>query len=209
MKRPPHLALFILFGACLIWFIASRSQQAPVAIPDAGPLGVEAVPQPKSEAAQAKEQAAYEQQTRDWVGKMEKLEAQKQLRARAEARTEETRGWLQRDKRDAWTALLATNREAFAALREKARHSPDQQTACTICDGRGSLAFCILCNHGDGKCVTCLGTGRLSVQELCPTCMGSGKCYLCRGSGKMTCPFCNDGLIWPDGPQPPLIMPLR
>jgi hypothetical protein len=208
MRRPLYFLVFLVLGACLVWFLRAHPSCAPLATSELeGSPG--AVEPALSAADQAAEHAVYEQQTKAWVAKIESLETKKRLRAQADAKMDQTRGWLQRDKRDAWTELISTNREAFLALRDKARHSTNGATACTICDGRGRLAFCILCNHNDGKCVTCGGTGKASGEEICPTCLGSGKCYLCMGTGRMTCPFCDDGMIRRNGPQPAQVMPLR
>jgi hypothetical protein len=209
--RRLHFFLLLLLAASVLWLLAGHWRGASLATsnPEVGARGAEPVSQPVSAAAQAAEQAAYQQQTKAWVERLEKLEVKKGLRARAAEKMDQTRGWLQRDRRDAWTALISTNRQTFLALRDAARHATNGETTCTICDGRGSLAFCILCSHSDGKCVTCGGAGRLSTGEVCPTCMGTGRCYLCDGTGRMTCPFCNDGLIRVNGPQPAQIMPLK
>jgi hypothetical protein len=212
MTRRLYLLAFLLLAVFIIWSASSsfQRQETPSLAdqPAAAGAGDVFFPRP-SDADREREQINVQKETGAWIRKMEKLEEEKSLRARAESKTDQTRGLLQRDKRDAWTALLATNRQAFLALRDTARRSTNGETACEICDGRGSLTFCVLCTHNDGKCPTCGGTGHLSVTELCPTCVGSGKCYLCRGSGRMMCPFCNDGLIRRGQPDPPPTLPNR
>ena len=56
------------------------------------------------------------------------------------------------------------------------------------------VVTCITCK-GSGKCVACLGTGKVPVQDSgaeavngapvadCDTCLGSGACQVCRGTG--------------------------
>lgn len=36
---------------------------------------------------------------------------------------------------------------------------------------------------GNGKCITCKGTGKRSDGTICPACSGEGKCSTCRGTG--------------------------
>jgi hypothetical protein len=104
---------------------------------------------------------------------------------------------------------MATNQLAFLALRDKAKHSPLEETACTLCDGKGSMHFCLVCPKNRGVCQACNGLGHNGYGDLCPACLGKRKCFNCFGSGKMLCPFCNDGTISAKGPLPPATMPVR
>jgi hypothetical protein len=110
-------------------------------------------------------------------------------------------------KKTAWSELISTNWQTYQALRKQAEHSPTGTAHCTICNGAGVMSFCVLCEHNDGKCLTCKGTGKLSANEYCPACLGKGKCFLCGGGGRMPCPFCDDGTIDLKLPPPPKMMP--
>ena len=95
--------------------------------------------------------------------------------------------------------------EKYSALLNQAKQSTRGQVECTICDGFSYMP-CVMCTDHNGKCIRCEGSGHLSPDVYCPSCMGKGKCYLCSGSGKMLCPFCNDGMIdihWPPPTQSP------
>ncbi|MEY2430182.1 MAG: cyclic di-GMP phosphodiesterase [Verrucomicrobiota bacterium] len=155
----------------------------------------------------ANEQAAYEKRTRSRIAELAKMESAKRDRDLLALKGTEARRSLRASRAGLWTSLIATNWQVFQALRQQAAASPKSAIACTICDGGGSLDFCILCEHS-GKCVSCQGSGKTSHGDDCPACRGSGKCYLCFGSGKMLCPFCDDGIISSHGPAPGEEMPL-
>lgn len=138
---------------------------------------------------------------------LEKMALEKRQRSQAAEKTHDARAQLQFYKHSAWTKVILTNWPKFEALRAAAAESPDKMVPCTICDAKGVLDLCVVCDH-TGKCPTCHGTGKL-FGEVCPTCVGSGKCFLCHGSGKMPCPFCLDGMITPETPDPPTEIPIN
>jgi hypothetical protein len=143
------------------------------------------------------------------IAALAKLEKAQELRNQLETKERENLpnlDLLLRTRAVAWASTLATNWPAYQALRELAAASPSKTTHCTLCDGRGLLSFCAVCEHS-GKCIYCAGAGRTSFGEICPICRGSGKCYLCFGTGKMPCLFCDDGDIYLKGPPPSTIMP--
>ncbi|MEK0450499.1 MAG: hypothetical protein RL088_2767, partial [Verrucomicrobiota bacterium] len=142
---------------------------------------------------------------------LEKMEIAKQREARAAEKTLEARTKLQLLKGPAWREIVAENMEKFEALRAKAAQSPDKSVPCSICDARGVLEVCVICDRS-GKCPTCQGTGT-SFNDVCPTCQKGGKCFLCSGSGKMPCPFCQSSslsmeAITPTTPVPSTDIPL-
>lgn len=137
---------------------------------------------------------------------LEKMALEKRQRGQAAEKTHDARARLQADKHRAWTEVIQANRQKFEALRKEAAQSPHKMVPCTICDAKGVLDLCVVCDH-TSKCPTCRGTGKV-FDEVCPTCMGSGKCFLCSGSGKMPCPFCLDGVITPETPDPPTEIPI-
>src|SRR5258706_4617521 len=155
----------------------------------------------------AREQAAYEKQTQARIAQLARMEAARLARDQLALSGTEARRNLQAAKSAAWTSLIAKNWQLFEALRKLAAFSPEGEAACTICDGLGSMNFCLLCEHS-GKCVACQGSGKTPRGQDCPACRGSGKCYLCFGSGNMLCPFCDDGFISSKGPPPPAEMPV-
>jgi CheY-like chemotaxis protein len=155
----------------------------------------------------ARQQAEYQAQTREHAAGLAKLETEQRLRSQLEDKQRESLLELQRTRGVAWSAVLTTNWPAYEALRQQAAASPAKTAPCTLCNGRGLMAFCVVCEHS-GKCVQCKGTGRGSFGERCPACRGSGKCYLCFGTGKMACLFCDDGIIYLKGPAPLAKMPV-
>jgi CheY-like chemotaxis protein len=201
------LILFIAFVGCWLAYLLLSARGIPnQALPRHDP------PAEAPESAQAattnSEPAVYEQVNREPMTELEKIAAARQQRQQFEARTREVRTQLQMARAGAWADFLGTNWQAYQGLRKLAANSPDKKTACTICDGNGTLNFCFLCEHS-GKCVTCKGTGRNAFKEPCPTCGGTGKCFLCFGSGRMPCLFCDDGVLYLNLPPPPNQMPLQ
>jgi hypothetical protein len=188
-----------------------RIQIALVAVPAPGPTNeIAAVHIETAAAADAgfREQRAYESSTQNRIEQLSSLEQARERRAQAAKLSHEVRERLLMIHQKTWATVISTNRETFAKLRYAAAHSVTGQSQCTICDGKGVLDYCILCQN-TGKCPTCKGTGKLEHDDLCPTCLGTGKCYLCFGNGKMTCPFCDDGIVSAKGPPPPQFMPLN
>jgi hypothetical protein len=203
MDRAFHL-IGIGAVACLA-LIAGRGSREPVPVNGRViPALVEMVPREERHS-----QAAYQSQTATRVRELVGLQSRQQMRQRAAAETPSARELLQRAKSSEWSAILSDNKPAFLILRERAAHSPTGETPCTLCDGAGYMHRCILCRDKKGKCVTCEGQGTLLSSELCPTCLGNAKCYLCFGTGKMSCPFCNDGMISTRWRMPPDQMPIE
>ena len=153
--------------------------------------------------------AGQDPRTQARIDKLSGLEIERGMRDRATANMQEARIVLRLQKNSAWIDMLTANWQAFQTLRRHAVESPTGETPCTLCDGTGSMEFCVLCEHDHGKCLTCGGTGRTPSGGYCPSCLGKGKCYLCGGTGKMTCPFCDDGIVSLKLPPPPATMPLE
>jgi len=147
------------------------------------------------------------------VKELERMASEKRQRDEAAKKTHEYRVQVQIYKGAAWKGVLLTNRQKFEALRAQAAQSPDQKVPCAICDGKGVLDPCVVCDR-TGKCPTCEGTGKV-FDEVCPTCVGTGKCFLCFGLGKMPCPFClspdgkEEGAITAGAPDPPMDLPIN
>lgn len=145
------------------------------------------------------------------IKELEKMEVAKRNEAHAAEKTFEARTKLQVLHGPAWRAIVAENMEKFEALRAEAAKSPDKRVPCSICDARGVLEVCVICDRS-GKCPTCQGTGTV-INEVCPTCQKGGKCFLCSGSGKMPCPFCQSSslsmeAITPTTPVPSSDIPI-
>ena len=145
------------------------------------------------------------------VKELEKMELARRQRDEASEKTRQARAQLQFFKSRAYAEVVQANRQTFEALRKEAAQAPDKTVPCTICDAKGVLDLCVVCDH-TGKCPTCRGTGK-HLGGFCPTCVGTGKCFLCFGAGKMPCPFCQSLLlrkevITPDTPDPPAEIPL-
>jgi len=167
-----------------------------IAPPAGVPVHVEETPRQKAE---------YQER----IAQLAKMEKAQELQSRLEIKERENLPNLElllHARADAWASTLATNWMAYQALRELAAASPTKTAHCTICDGRGLMPFCAVCQHS-GKCIYCQGAGRTSFGEICPICRGSGKCYLCFGTGKMACLFCDDGDVYLKGPLPSTTMP--
>jgi CheY-like chemotaxis protein len=157
-----------------------------------------------------RQKADYEKQSRERIAELAKLETEQRLRSQLEATRREGLAELDillQTKAAAWSTILTSNAQAYQALREQAEASPSKTVPCTLCDGRGLMPFCAVCEHS-GKCVYCKGAGRTPFGQVCPICRGSGKCYLCFGTGKMPCLFCDDGIVYLKGPLPPTRMPI-
>jgi hypothetical protein len=204
MDRRTHwLCLLALLG-CLAWWVAANF------VPGANAAD-NTTPDPEPEAAEIilhEEHGGHDPEVLAHATEVGLREAARVKFQRAAARTQDFRQVIEYSSTEAWSRIIATNRQAFLELRARAAAQPGRkQVACTICDGRGSLAFCILCKD-TGKCPTCRGEGNLSYLETCPTCLGTGKCYVCGGSGHMFCPFCEDGVIDARAKMPPQMMRL-
>ena len=170
---------------------------------------VAAPPEPAPEAETEAQKAAYQEQTRQGIADLARLETAQRRRSELEAKRGQSLRelGLLRTRASAWSAIVATNWPAYQALREQAAAAPSKMVHCTICEGRGLMSYCVVCEHS-GKCIACKGTGLTPFGQVCPTCRGSGKCYLCFGTGKMPCLFCDDGDVYAKGPFPPQNMPM-
>ena len=202
MKHFYYVALgLILYGFVICFARSSR----PDEVVGPAPLQVAAATQTTVErssttSSASEEMAAYTRAVELRGKALLAMEEHQARKARAAEKLVATRTVTQLATKSNWDAMLKRNMGKFRQLREEAARQPNGLTPCTICDGLSNLA-CVMCNHRDGRCLSCLGSGR-QADELCPTCGGSGKCYLCVGSGQMTCPFCDDGTLHANGPMP-------
>jgi CheY-like chemotaxis protein len=150
--------------------------------------------------------ASAARQTSPQVDQLARLEAARRRQSDLDARREQDLLGLRAASAAVWAEVLRTNGPAYQALLQQSAQSPRHTAPCTLCDGRGSLPFCVICGNS-GKCVRCNGSGQ-AFGEPCPTCRGKGKCFHCFGTGKMTCLFCDDGLVYFSGNAPPAALPL-
>lgn len=192
----------------LLLVVAIANQKASAPTTAAASMVVE-VPEPTSPEEQQARAVAYEQLTQGHVRELARMAEDQRKRDQAAVAMKYSRDNLQAKSQSGWTELLVTNAAAFQTLRSLAARSPNGRTPCTLCDGKGYQSYCLLCPADKGRCVTCRGTGKVFVDEYCPTCLGARKCFLCYGSGKMACPFCDDGMITLDWPPPPAKMPVE
>lgn len=181
----------------VVWWWFSERGEGPAAPISADVVAVEQTGQPQTvDDTESQNQFAILEKNREsYSAELSRRQNDQEKRDQAGARTVEFRKALQYSRSDGWSRFISANRAAYQQLLAKAAADPSGTTPCTICNGRGSMASCFLCENS-GKCPTCFGSGKLSDDELCPTCLGSGKCYLCYGTGKMICPFCDDGTIY-------------
>jgi hypothetical protein len=164
-------------------------------------------PPPPSEQELTRQRVAVESQSRQHAAELTRLEKQQQQRAELEVKQRERLTRLQITLANTWSNVLSTNWAVYQELRRTAAGSAKKEARCTICDGQGTMLFCVVCNNR-GKCIDCDGKGKTPYGEPCPACRGKGKCYLCAGSGKMSCLFCDDGLVYSQGVPPPVNLPL-
>ena len=200
LERRHRLALLLIL--CLAW-CAWQSNHMPT--PDPA-LSVKARTLPEKA---PQDLGAYEEERRSGLEALTRMEDEKEKRDLAASKSLDARAKLLADCQDSWAKVMATNQPAFLDLREKAKHSPLEETPCTLCDGKGNMHFCLVCPKNRGVCQACSGLGHNGYGDLCPACLGKRKCFNCFGSGKMLCPFCNDGTISAKGPLPPARMPAR
>jgi CheY-like chemotaxis protein len=196
----------ILFSVALAGWLGCSPAVARAATAEATTSQLAMAPEPASEQDRAWQKAGEEEQTRARVGHLAEMEAAQRARSKVEANHYQDLLGLQAARAAAWGDVLRTNWAAYQALRQQAANSPRHTASCTICNARGSLAYCIVCGNS-GKCVRCNGTGQ-TFGEPCTTCRGKGKCFLCFGTGRMTCPFCEDGDVYLKGAPPPTVMPV-
>jgi CheY-like chemotaxis protein len=206
MGRRFHLIALLFFaGVGGYWYIFGDHSAVPTPVPEAR----ETVEQPPA-VSRAEIQRQFDVLEKDMKANLAKLKpevAKLGERELAEARKYQVREQQQLARQPFWSKVLSTNWLAYKKLHTEALSSAAGAVPCTICNGRGQLDDCILCD-GTGKCPTCGGTGYLASGELCPSCLGSKHCYLCSGTGKMTCPFCDDGMVYAKADPPPNQLPI-
>jgi len=204
MKLERRHRLSLLLILCLAWY-AWHIHHKPALTPSP----VASVKARAPETSVPQDTGRYEQELRSGLEALTRMEEEKEKRDRAAAKSLAVRAKLQAACQNAWVELLTANEPAFLALRERAKRSPNEETPCTLCDGKGYMHSCLVCRNSRGVCEACGGLGHNGYNELCPACLGTRKCFSCFGSGKMLCPFCNDGTISANGPIPPRTMPVR
>lgn len=178
--------------------------------PGAQPQETSPAPPASTEASGARDNSevqAFEAQNRALMEAAARREQAQAQRARALSRKPEIRKQLQYLKGQGWADFINAHLQTFLKLRAEAQRCRQGSVPCTICDGRGSLSFCVVCDN-TGKCTVCEGQGKLIDGSLCPSCEGKGRCFLCHGSGKMTDPFCDDGRVYAQTPVPPRQIPI-
>ena len=212
MKRHFKLLAIGLLSGLMITLVVSRisSEIAPGSV--TGPMPAAPVSAAQDPTSNEVLPHGMSEQTIARVKELEEMTLKKRQRDQAAEKTPKARAHVQFSKHSAWTKVILTNRQKFEALRAEAAGSPLKRVPCTICDAKGVLQLCVVCDH-TGKCPTCRGTGEF-FDEVCPTCVGTGKCFLCFGSGKMPCPFCQSSplmkeVITPDTPDPPNDLPIH
>ena len=183
--------------ACVLAFILISTQPETSAPGQAKAesLVAQAQQQAALEATRARQFVTHDRQLRERQEQLRAAEADLAAKAQAGTKMIASRQMLQQSKGGAWLQLITTNRPLYLALRAQAAKLPGGVTPCTICDGKSYLSGCVLCDHNNGKCPSCKGTGRTVNHNYCPVCVGSGKCFGCNGIGRMLCPFCDDGMI--------------
>jgi CheY-like chemotaxis protein len=205
MNRRFHLlALLTFLGLGAYWSLTKGHENAPAPVVVAQPVAQAPVLSPAEIRRQFE---AIEKDKEATLAKLGTAERNAQLRAQAASKTYEVREQLQLARQPYWTKMLSTNWAVYQKLHAEAVGSEQHTALCTICDGRGKLDFCVMCN-GTGKCQTCGGTGRAADGSPCPNCLGSKLCYLCEGTGRMACPFCDDGEVYAKQTPPPNLLPI-
>jgi len=205
MNRRFHLLALLTFLSVGAYWSWTRTQVNPL---PATVAPQSAAPAPALSQEEIQQQfAAIEKDKEATLAKLGTDEANMQLRERAGSKMYEVREQLQLARQPYWTKVLSTNWPAYKKIHAEAVASPSHTAHCTICDGRGKMDFCVMCN-GTGKCQTCGGTGRAADGSPCPNCLGRKSCYLCEGTGRMACPFCDDGDVYAKMAAPPNLLPI-
>ena len=183
--------------ACALAFILTYTQPEPDASqqPTTESLVVQAERQAVLAATRASQFVTHDRQLRERQDQLQAAEADLAAQAQAGRKMIASRQVFQLAKGAAWMQLITTHHPLYLALRQQAAKLPGGVTPCTICDGKSYMSGCVMCDHNDGKCPSCKGTGRTANNAYCPVCVGSGKCFGCNGIGRMLCPFCDDGMI--------------
>jgi hypothetical protein len=205
------LTRFQLVGIALAaGFVCALIAQKPAPLPVTATTISVATPAGDSAPVDAAAlQAAHDRETKVRIQELTRLQDTKTRRELAAEKMLPSRKFLQLTYAGRWSTVLTTNWPTFMELRRQAFNSPNQEVFCTICGGTERLPYCIVCSGNQGKCVSCRGTGRTSVDEICPTCLGNRKCFLCSGSGKMSCPFCIEGMVNTRRPAPSNQLPIE
>ncbi len=210
MRPRHHLALVCILALSFAgWLISGRGGKpaagpSSTAAQNTAPTVRIAQPDPSHIALQQELEA---QETRAYIEELKRLEVQRSQKVTATAENRQARASLQNDRQEVWSTFIRTNWHTYETLRKAVIDSPDHSAHCTLCDGRGLMNFCLLC-EGDGQCPACQGTGKSSNGQLCPVCLGTAKCFLCFGKGRMPCPFCDDGVIYASLPLASATLPL-
>lgn len=204
------LSIALLCGMAIALVVRAMSPGSPTGAVLAAPAARSDVP---SEAlalevvSNVKPEDAHER-----VVKLESMVQGKRQQAESAEKTRQARSQIQFVKRRAWAEVINANRQTFEELRKRSIQAPEKLVPCTICDTKGVLELCVVCDHS-GKCPTCSGTGK-QFGDVCATCSGRGKCFLCFGSGNMPCPFCQalplrKEVITPITPEPRAEIPIE
>jgi len=204
-QRTHFLFAAFLLGILVCWWSWGRSP-SPTG-PKASAVSA-AMNQPAATVSDAERQRQFdqlEQEKQTYADEISRRDSLREKRQRAGARTEGFRKQLQFSHSDAWAKMIASNAPAYEKMRAAA--AIYGSAPCTLCSGRGTMGFCVLCGNS-GRCPSCNGTGQFE-GDFCPACLGSGKCYLCVGKGRMICPFCDDGEVGSKAPLPPQSLPLH
>ncbi len=210
MRLSPLVVISLLSGLLIALFVRRiLSESAPGS--RAEPVSAALVLGAKDPTSDEKSPHGKPEQVSARVKELERMAEDKRQRDHAAEKTHDSRKKLQFNRHRAWLEVVQANRQTFEDLRREAAHSQDKLVPCTICDAKGVVDLCVVCEH-TGKCPTCRGTGK-DFGEVCPTCQGSGKCFLCFGAGKMPCPFCQSlplrkEVITPDTPDPVAEIPI-
>ncbi len=197
MKHLLRIFAALLIYVGVVYLLRSRgTEEAP---PPVAPEALQSVPSPQ-------ENELVTRQTEERIREFEAVARERQMVETARRDMEANRRQARVAATPAWTQVLSTNEAKYLSLLAKAKETPRGQVPCTLCDGLSYMP-CVMCKDHDGKCLPCGGSGHLTPNVYCPSCLGKGKCFLCSGAGKMFCPFCNDGMIdinWPaPSPTPP------
>lgn len=206
MSRLHHFLLLSLIAACFAYPLLTR-QPAPGSPTEETN---EAAPPLATSQPVNPEQAVRDDKTmKASVDALARMETDATRRARTASKTYQVRTELSTKAQSAWSTMIATNTPIYLTLHRAASQDDHHETPCTICDGKGYMHYCILCESSKGQCVSCQGTGLTPTGEDCPVCLGKKKCYLCYGTGKMPCVFCDDGTITLRTINPPKGLPIH
>ena len=140
MKLERRHRLSILLILCLAWYAWQDHHK-----PSPAPNRTDSVKPRTPPASVVHDAHGYEQELRAGLEALTRMDDEKEKRDRATAKSVAVRAQLQAGCQDSWVMVLATNEPAFQALRQKAKRSPNEETPCTLCDGKGYMLFCLVC----------------------------------------------------------------